>query len=94
MSKLTPKEKEQVESSSQPLRIKRVTTPTTVRCPPALFESDEEEAPPKGPTIASLSAANKTLGEEVRSVNARLAEGLIKIRDLEDDINNLRCGIC
>ena len=62
MSKLTPKEKEQVESSSQPLRIKRVTKSTSIRRPPAPFESDEEdEAPPKGPTITSLSAKNKTM---------------------------------
>lgn len=75
--KLTPKEKEQAESSSQPLRIKRVRKPTTVRRPPAPFESDEEEkAPPKGPTITSLSVANKTMHEEVRSINDRLAESL------------------
>lgn len=41
--KLTPKEKEQAESSSQQLRIKRVRKPTTVQRPPAPFESDEEE---------------------------------------------------
>jgi len=91
MSKLTPKEKEQVESSSQPLRIKRVRKPTSIRRPPAPFESDEEEeAPPKGPTIASLSTKNKTMHKDIRSLNARLAKSLIKIRDLEDHINTLR----
>lgn len=57
--KLTPKEKEQAESSSQPLRIKRVRKSTSVQCSPTPFESDEEEALPKGPTISSLSATSK-----------------------------------
>lgn len=48
MPKPAPKGKEQVESLSQPLRIKRIVKPTTYQRPPAPFKSDEEEeAPPK-----------------------------------------------
>lgn len=84
--KLTPKEK--------PLRIRRVRKPTTVRQPPAQFESgDEEEEKPKEPTIASLSATIITLRLEIRSLNNRLSESILKTRNLEDDINNIRHGV-
>lgn len=65
-----------------------------VWCPPAPFESDEEElAPARGPTIASLSTKIVTMREDIRDLMGSLAESRVKIRDLEDDINTLRFGI-
>ena len=60
---------------------------------PAFFESSDEEAPPKGPTISSLSTKNKTMREDIRSLNAHLAESLVKIKDISDDINELHRGL-
>lgn len=92
--KLTPKEKEQAQSSCQPLRIQQVWMPTMVWRPPVPFEGDEEvEVKPKVPTIASLSAKIINLCEDVRILRGSLAESYVKIRDLEDDINTLRLGI-
>ena len=58
--------------------------PPVLRPPPAIFESSTKEAPSKGPTITSLSAKNKTMCEDIRKVNARLTESLVKIKDLSD----------
>ena len=49
--------------------------------------------PPKGPTIASLSAKNKTMCEDIRKVNAHLAESLVKIKYFSEDINELHHGL-
>jgi septal ring factor EnvC (AmiA/AmiB activator) len=47
---------------------------------------------PKGPTLASLSTSNKSLRESIRKANDRLVESLMKIKDLVDEINELRHG--
>ena len=53
-----------------------------LRRPPDIIESSNEEAPPKGPTIALL-----------RKVNACLIESLVKTKDLSDNLNELRRGL-
>ena len=91
VSKLAPSGKES-ESSSAPLRIKRMIKPQ-IREQPAGFLSDsEDEQPSKGPTLTSLSASNKTPRESVRKANDHLAESLLKIKDLDNEINELRRG--
>ena len=62
-----------------------------IRGQPAEFFSDtDSEQPPKGPMLASLSASNRSLRESVKKANDRLAESLVKIQDLGDEINELR----
>ena len=39
--------------------------------------------------IASLSAGNKSMRESVRRANDHLAESLLMIKDLSDEINEL-----
>ena len=51
--------------------------------------SDEEDAPSKGPSIASLSSENASLRELLSGLNDSLASYLTKIRDLVDDITSL-----
>ena len=64
-----------------------------IRGQPARFFSDSDsEQPPKGPTLASLSASNRSLRESVKKANDRLAESLVKIKDLSDEINELHRG--
>jgi hypothetical protein len=54
------------ESSGAPLRFKRMVKPP-IRGQPAIFFSDsDDERLPKGPTLASLSASNKSLHESIR----------------------------
>ena len=48
---------------------------------------------PKEPTIASLSAQIKTLRLENMKLNNRLSECLLKTKNLEDDINDIRRGM-
>jgi hypothetical protein len=79
------------ESSGAPLRIKRFRKLPSIKRPVGQYESsDEEDTPSKGPSIASLSAKNDSLRDLLWSLNDRLATKLLKIRDLVDDINNLR----
>jgi hypothetical protein len=90
VSKMAPSDKGS-ESSGAPLRIKRLSKLPPIKRPARLYESsDEEDAPSKGPSIASLSAKNNNLRELLWSLNENLATQLIKIRDLVDDINSLR----
>jgi hypothetical protein len=64
-----------------------------IRGQPAGFFSDsDDEQPPKGPTLASLSTSNKSLRESIRKANDRLVESLMKIKDLVDKINELCHG--
>lgn len=94
MRKSDPKRKESEETSSQPLKIKRFRKPPIIGQHVSFFEdSDEEKAPPKGPTIASISTKIVTLRENVRDLRGSLAESRVDIRDLEDDINTCRLGI-
>jgi hypothetical protein len=73
-----------------PLRIKRFRKLPSIKRPVGQYESsDEEDTPSKGPSITSLSAKNDSLRDLLWSLNDRLATKL-KIRDLVDDINNLR----
>jgi hypothetical protein len=90
VSKLTPSSKES-KSSGAPLRIKRFRKLPLIKRPIGQYESsDDEDAPSKGPSIASLSAENAILWDLLWNLNDNLDTNLIKIRDLVDDINNLR----
>ena len=40
--------------------------------------------------LASLSTSNKSLRESIRKANDHLAKSLLKIKDLGDEINELR----
>jgi hypothetical protein len=55
--------KETAGSSSQPLRFKRNNKPTLKPC--AIFEEDEEPAPPKDPQITALKNKVVNLHEDV-----------------------------
>jgi len=90
MSKPKPPPKEQTETSSQPLRIKMIRKLPPIKRHSRQHESsDEEETPPKGPTISSLSSKNLILRNQIWGLNNRLAKNLIKICDLVDDIKSL-----
>jgi hypothetical protein len=60
--------------------------------PTGFFSDSNDEQLPKGTTLASLSASNKSLHESIRKANDRLVESLLKIKDLGDEINELRRG--
>ena len=89
VSKLAPSGKES-KSSGAHLRIKRFRKLSPIKRPIGQYESsDEEDAPSKGPSIASLSAKNDSLWDLLWGINNNLATNLHKIRDLVDDISNL-----
>lgn len=68
--------------------------PPIIKGPPRIFKSsDEEEAPPRGPTVASLSTKIVTLHQDVRKLRDNLAESRVKVRDLEHDIKTLHFGL-
>jgi len=48
---------------------------------------------PKEPTIATLSAAIKSLRLENRKSNNRLSESLLKTKNLEDGINDIHRSV-
>ena len=83
---------ETVESSGAPLRFKRMVKPPIRGQPVGFFSDSDGEHPPKDPTLASLSASNRSLRESIRKANDRLTESLLKIKDLGDEINELRRG--
>ena len=56
--KPTPSGKESAESLGAPLRIKRMVKPPIRWQPAGFFSDSDDEQPPKGPTITSLSAKN------------------------------------
>ena len=60
--------------------------------PTGFFSDSEDEQPTKGNTLASLSSSNKSLRESIRKANDHLAESLMKIKDLDDEFNELHCG--
>ena len=79
------------ESLDAPLRIKRFRKVPPIKRPTGQYKSsDEEDAPSKGPSIASLSTKNDSLRDLLWGLNDNLATNLLKIRDLVDDINSLR----
>ena len=80
------------ESSGAPFRFKRMVKLQIRGQPVGFFSDGEDEQPSKGPTLASLSASNKSLCESIRKANDRLAKSLLKIKDLSDEINELRRG--
>ena len=91
VSKTAPSRRES-ESSGAPLRFKRMVKPQIRGQPAGFFSDNDSEQPPKGPTLASLSASNRSLRESVKKANDHLAESQIKIKDLGDEINELRRG--
>ena len=54
------------------------------------FNDSDSEYPSNGPTLASLSTSNKSVHASIRKANDRLTESLVKIKDLGDEINELR----
>jgi hypothetical protein len=90
--KLAPLGKESAEYSSAPLRFKRMVKPPIRGQPTGFFCDSDDEQPPKGPTIASLSASNKSMCKSIRKANDRLTESLLKIKYLSDEINELCWG--
>ena len=82
--------KESTESSGASIRIKRFRKLLPIKRLTEQYESsDEEDAPSKGPSIASLSFENNGLRDIHWGLNDNLATNLLKIRDLVDDINSL-----
>jgi hypothetical protein len=73
ISKLAPSGKE-TESSGAPLRFKRMVKPPISGQSARFFSDSEDEQPPKGPMLTSLSASNKSQCESMRKANDRLAE--------------------
>ena len=47
---------------------------------------------PQRPMLVSLSTNNKSLRESIKKANDHLVESLMKIKDLGDEFNELRCG--
>ena len=89
-NKPVPLEKEP-ESMGAPLRIKRVRK--MIRGQPAGFFSDsEDEKPPKGPTIASLSTSNRSTRANVERAHNRIAETNLSIKGLRDVLDEIRRG--
>ena len=80
VSKPAPLGKEPLKSPSALLWIKRFRMLPPIKRPAWQYESsDEEDAPSKGPSIASLSAENNKLRELLWSLNENLATKLPKL---------------
>ena len=74
--------KETTGSSSQPLRFKRTTKPPILKsC--AIFEEDEEPAPPENPQITSLKNKIVNLCMDVRILKGQLDDRNIRATSLE-----------
>jgi len=87
--KPAPSRKES-ESSGAPLRIQRFRNLPPIKRPVGQYESsDKEDAPSRGPSIASLSFENTSLWDLRWNLDDSLATNLLKIRDLVNDINTL-----
>jgi hypothetical protein len=64
-----------------------------IRGQPTEFLSEsEDEQPSKGPILASLSASNRSLRASIKKANDRIAESIMKIKELGDEMNELRHG--
>jgi hypothetical protein len=81
-----------LESSGAPLRIKRMIKPRIRGQPTGFLNESEDEQPSKGPTLASLSTSNRSLRASIRKANDRTAKSVLKIKELGDEINELRRG--
>jgi hypothetical protein len=88
--------KETAGSSSKPLRFKRTNkSPILESC--AIFEEDEEPAPPKDPQITSLKNKIVNLCEDVRILKGQLDDSNIRVTSLEHQLNvcifSFRCNL-
>jgi hypothetical protein len=72
-------------SSSQPLRFKRKNKPTLK--PYAIFEEDEEPAPPEDPQITLLKNKVVDLREEIRMLKAQQSDSNVKTTSIEFQLN-------
>ena len=82
--------KESTKSSGTPLRINWFKKLPPIKQPIGQYQSsDEEDTPPKGPSLSSLSVENATLWDLLWGLNDCLAKNLIKIRDVVNDIISL-----
>ena len=78
--------KETTSSSSKPLRFKRTNKPLILKsC--AIFEEDEEPAPPEDPQITSLKNKIKNLCEDIRFLRGQLDDSKIKVKGLEHQLD-------
>jgi len=78
--------KETAGSSSQSLRFKRSTKPPILKsC--AIFEEDEEPAPPEDPQITSLKNKIINLRKDVRILKGQLDDSNIRATSLEHQLN-------
>jgi hypothetical protein len=80
------------ESSGAPLRIKRMIKLQIRGQPTGFLSQSEDEQPSKGPTLTSLSTSNKSLRASIRKANDCITKSVLKIKELGDEINELRCG--
>jgi hypothetical protein len=54
------------------------------------LSESEDEQPSKGPILASLSASNRSLRASIKKANDHIAESIMKIKELGDEMNELR----
>ena len=78
--------KETVGSSSKPLRFKRTNKPPTLKSY-AIFEEDDEHAPPEDPQITTLKNKIKNLHEDVRFLRGQVDDSKIKVKGLEHQLD-------
>ena len=56
------------------------------------FSDSEEEKPPKGPTIASLSASNRSTRVSVEKAHTWIAKANLSTKGLRDELDEMRRG--
>jgi len=78
--------KETAGSSSKPLRFKRTNKPPTLKSY-AIFEEDDEHAPPEDPQITTLKNKIKNLHEDVRFLRGQVDDSKIKVKGLEHQLD-------
>ena len=79
--------------SAETLGAKRKFIRTVIRGQPKGFFSDsEDEQPPKGPTIASLRASNRSTHASVERAHDRIAKAHLSVKGLKDELDEMRRG--
>ena len=79
--------------SAETLGAKRKFVRTVIRGQTKGFFSDsEDEQPPKGPTIASLHASNRSTHASVERAHDRIAKAHLSVKGLKDELDAMRRG--
>ena len=78
---------------AETLGTKRKFVRTVIRGQPKGFFSDsQDEQLPKGPTIASLRASNRSTHASVERAHDRITKAHLSVKGLKDELDEMRRG--